>query len=214
MESTLQKIKRTNSLLSLVNPVLTDESSRTRIKSIKSLLDHCGRKHIAPEGLSHAFLEKMISCFPPGVNSKFQGVFTLDDFNIKKIDAYVRNPNWFAIINTVTKSSLLNGKVGHFVFFMKKNNVCYYIDPLGREPDTPHIWNQLCLSRNKYIVNRIKVQSSNSNYCGIFCLCFTLLFVDAVCKVNDLRKLFSVNNRDGLNDKRAVSYISKYIQKM
>ena len=211
MEQAKQELLRVSNLLSLVSPVLTDEVSTSRIHAIKGLISHCGRSHVAPDGVSHAYLEKMIICLPPAVKDKFQGIFTLDQFDIKKTNIKARFSNWFIIINLATRSSLLNGKVGHFIFFMKKNNVYYYVDPLGREPESPYVLNQLCINTKRHKHSLFKVQSSRSAYCGIYCLCFAILFSDNMFKIEDLQKLFSRNDEDKLNDKRAISYISKYV---
>ena len=216
MEHMKQKLLRASELLSLVSPVLTDASSIARINAIQALISHCGRAHVAPDGVSHAYLEKTIQCLPRAVSSKFQGVFTLDKFDIKKTNMNAQCSSWFIIINLATRSSLLNGKVGHFVFFMKRNEEYCYIDPLGREPESPYVLNQICLNRKgyKHKYNSYKIQSSGSAYCGIYCLCFALLFSDNTFKIDDLKKMFSLNDYDELNDKRSVSYITKYIQKM
>ena len=55
------------------------------VKAIKELVDHLTPLHVNKEGVSNAFLEKIVSCCPSIVKSTFSGVFTKNEWHLPSL---------------------------------------------------------------------------------------------------------------------------------
>ena len=96
----------------------------------------------------------------------FKGVYAADEiFHIK--------PPAFIVVNTDER-----GERGqHWIAMYIKKGIPEFFDSLGKTPASYHkYWHKFLLKRlEKYICNDSKLQQTNSEECGKFCLAYCIL---------------------------------------
>ena len=213
------KCKILKKVLSEIPADSLNKRSNNHRKNLIELLEHFGPQDVVRQGVSHAFLTKLINCFPDILRLQFQGVCTIDNFDPVKIQKQIGEKiPWFSIINLSTRENLDNGHIGHFVLFLYKKNIFnifnyMYVDPLGNRPpeDIVNQVEKLGLNKEKLITNQTKIQSSHSNYCGLYNICFILFLIFHNHSLHVLQNFFIENDVDNNNESRAFKYIQRCI---
>ena len=150
MSEITEKFDTIKKLLKHISPSLKhDYECMEQVKSVIQLIDQLNTTNIIAQGVSHAYLTKMVKCFPRELKNNFQGVYALDEVEIEEINSRSDISEWFIVINLATKKALHNGKIGHYILFFHKNNKYFYVDPLGKDPKSLYILSQLACTEKK-----------------------------------------------------------------
>ena len=122
----------------------------------------------------------------------------------------IKNKHNFSVIFNLSKH---DEKGSHFVaVYCKRKNIVYF-DPFGEPCTNEFIINFIKDYSNgkNYIENNTTIQSCQSYFCGLFCICF-IAYLKEGFSLKDFLKLFNKKNLLK-NDVIVTKYIIKFILK-
>ena len=88
------------------------------------------------------------------------------------------------------------------------SNICVFYDPLGHACTNKHILRYISLITSEVIFNKTAIQSTKSNYCGLFSMAFIIFysFNNGKFTLSKLNNMYS-KNKLSLNDTIVYKYI-------
>jgi len=168
-------------------------------KPLLNLMSSLNKNNMNKNGISNTFLEQLSKMMLENATN-FTGVHLLDSWNIPDEN------NWCSIINLMTKNEAKNQQTGHFVSIISNGKFILYFDPLGLPPTREEIRKKLIEKNLPVYFNHKTIQSTSSNYCGLFCLLFLLKQYNKGENV-----YFTKGDFDSKNNMRCIKYLKSCI---
>lgn len=142
-------------------------------------------------GLTNRFVEKVGKKV---IGVKFKGVYPADSHPSMKFFRYI-----------IFNQSNHNEPGTHFVCFGVVRNKVIYFDPLGNKLTNSKLI-QFCkrkFKNLKFFDMKVRIQSNNSHYCGVFCLAFLLSLTLRDRQFFNQFDFYNLRNNDSI----ALNYI-------
>ena len=148
-------------------------------------------------GLTNEFVETV----GKKISGSFLGVYPCD------IQPDIENLKYFSLIFNESKH---DEDGSHFVAIFSTPNKIYYFDSLGLKLENSYISLFLHTTGRELVIKEKQIQSFDSIFCGIFCLCF-IAYMEKGFNYTNFFEIFTAENLK-LNDCVSTEFLLKLIK--